>query len=259
MKTTSSARTLAAIALTLSASVGPVCAQLAPAPGAFPGGPPTGAPAGGTLTLKPTVLDVPVEALEYALKLNREQKQKIAAIQAQFQEQRMSLLPRPDPQAGRPPDFSQFQAAQERIRTLERQAERRIQEVLTAQQRSALPETLEEIELLHGVGLPAELLGDLKLTAEQKAALARVGQQSQQAMRRAMEAGARRRDFNAGVAAAERARAEMRQKVLAVLTAPQRRMVEEYQRAHPEPVLRSPGAGPGGFILPGGPGGPGPF
>jgi hypothetical protein len=147
---------------------------------------------------------VPVETLTAALKLTPAQAAKVRGVQAKLRAG-MPRPPRPDGPDGPgrefnpppPPDF-------EKMRAQEQAADRDVRAVLTAAQKKALPGLLKEIDDLHAVGIPAGVYPVLRLTAGQKAQVARMARQGH------------------GDATA-------------VLTAAQKKAVAAYERDHPRP------------------------
>ncbi len=233
--------------LTLSA------AAFAQDPGGPPGGPGFGPPPGfgpGPGFGGPdrmSIANVPVALLDTDLKLSAGQKTKIAHIQSQFQAQRRALLPPPPEQGGEPPDMDGMRANMDRMIGLSQQASRQILAVLTARQKKALPTVMQEVQTLRMAGIPPELAGELKLTVSQKKRIAAIQRSAQQEIRQKMEDGQQSGDFASVRDSIEQSHELAREKSLDVLTEAQRRKVEQYVQAHPEPM---PGQGfgppPGG-------------
>ncbi|HZO87339.1 MAG TPA: hypothetical protein VFB38_03305 [Chthonomonadaceae bacterium] len=234
---------------------------LAQPPGGPPGGPPPGPGPGfrfggpGGRGLSP--VHAPLSALEAGLKLTATQKDKIAQIQAQFQKLRRDLMPPPPDQGGPPPDPETMRANFQKMFRLERQASQQIATVLTSEQKSALPAVLKDIGTLRAAGIPAALMSDLKLTADQKHQIASLVAKAQQTLREKMDEARQSGNFEALREIVMQSRQETHEKAMAVLTEGQQTLVENYLQAHPQP---GPGEGfglppPGGFGPP--PGGPG--
>lgn len=106
------------------------------------------------------VAQVPVALLDSLCKLTPEQKEKITAIQTKLETDLRALRP----QRGAAPDPS---AAQKR-RDLNRQALSDVQALLTPAQLELLKPAIVELGALRSVGVPLEVIADLKLTDEQK-------------------------------------------------------------------------------------------
>jgi hypothetical protein len=201
------------------------------------------------------VASVPVVALDAGLKLTTSQKDKITHIQSSFMEQRRALMPPPGEQGDGPPDQDTMRANMEKMFRLSRQASQQILAVLTTEQKKALPTVLRDIQTLRMAGIPAELLGDLKLTTDQKQKIASIQRQSQQEVRQLMTDAQQNGNFDSVRDSVERSRELAHEKALDVLTEAQRKKVEKYLQEHPQP---GPGEGfgppPGGFGPPPGDG-----
>lgn len=111
-------------------------------------------------------------------------------------------------------------------------------------------------------GIPLETLGSLKLTSAQKAKIAGIADKSTQELQAKIRAA--NGDFQSLMPAFQQARAQTHTSVLAVLTSPQKAIIDKYEKAHPRPAFGGPGGGfggpgggrrGGGFGGPGGPGG----
>jgi len=257
-------------ALTLILSQGIALAQPpgGPPPGGpgGPGGPPPGGPGGpgGPRGRGMSAVNVPAAALAADLKLTTTQQEKIDKIQKQFQQDRSKLMPArpeqgadPTDQGGAPPDPETMRANFEKLSSLERQASKQIDTVLTADQKKALPIALKNIQSLRMAGIPAEVLGDLKLTADQKKQIASVVEKSQQSMRQKMEDARQSGDFENMRAVMTESREAMHNAAMAKLTADQKTIVEDYLKDHPQQEFEPGGGPPGGFGPPPGGGGPG--
>lgn len=118
-----------------------------------------------------SVATVPVAALDSALKLTGEQKTKIKAIHDKLAEEMKGARPAP----GSPPD----PAAMQKLRDLNQQAVKDIEAILTDDQKAKLPDTIKELGALRNAGIPLEVVGDLKLTADQKTKIAAIAKEAQ--------------------------------------------------------------------------------
>jgi len=257
-------------------------------PGRF--GPPQGGPGGpGMPGGRMSVANVPAGALDAELDLSPKQKQDIVQLQDAFHKQQRSLMPnfggpgRPGgprgqggppnggpggpggppqggPDGGRPdggpggqqPNFEQMRANMEKMRALEDKTVKQIEAVLTDSQRRALPGAMKELGAFGPAGIPLDVLGDLKLSSDQKSRIVAIAEKSQQEMRAKMDEARQSGDFQAIREIMQANRENVHKQVMAVLNADQRALVEKFVKEHP---MRGPG-GPGGF--PGGPGGFGP-
>lgn len=107
-----------------------------------------------------SVAQIPIELLEKPCQLTPEQISKIRSIQSKLQEDLRGLRP----QRGAAQDPS---VAQKR-RDITQQAVTEINNVLTPEQRAKVREAAPELGMLRSLGVPLQVLGDLKLTDEQK-------------------------------------------------------------------------------------------
>lgn len=226
--------------LVAGALVGPTA--LAQGPGAGPPGGRGGPRFGGFR--QDSAADVPLAALDAGLNLTADQKSQIGKLQQQFQQQRQEAFPHPGGQAGAPPDPAARRAAMDKFRTLEQDTTQKIDAILTSDQKAKLPPLLKEVESLRATGIPAEMYGDLKLTADQKQKLAAIAQKAQDDMQAAFQKARDSGDFSSVRDAMQQNRQQAHESALKVLTADQSKAVEQYRKDHPE-------AGPGfGFRPP---------
>jgi len=192
-----------------------------------------------------SVITVPAEALAGPLKLTADQKTKIAASQEKFTKDRTALMA-PDANGQRP----NFQEIGPKIQDLTAQTQKDIEAVLTDDQKKMLPAVLKDFQALQGAGIPAGVVGDLKLTADQKTKIAEIAKASQ------AEIAAKRQELGQGGdrAALRQAMQDMQKaehdKIVAVLTDTQKTTLEKYLKDHPQRA----GFG-GGNRRPGGAGG----
>src|SRR5579871_6491483 len=210
MKQRTRARLLRVAVCTAVLALGGMAALAQPPggrPGGGPGFGPPGGPGGpgGPGMRELTAVNVPIGALEGGLKLTATQKDKISKIQTQFQKDRQAAMPRfggpggpggpppgggpdgpggpppgggPGGGPGGPPDFEAMHAAMDKVQGLERDANKKIEAQLTSDQKSELPGVIKDIQTLGGAGIPAEVIGDLKLTADEKKQIADIVKQS---------------------------------------------------------------------------------
>jgi hypothetical protein len=171
------------------------------------------------------------------LNLSDSQVSRISAIQQQLQEQRRNMMPAPGQRPDGPPDREAMEANRENMHSLEQKAASEIEAVLTAEQRSALPELMKILNVLGRAGVFPELIGDLKLTAEQKRQLAALPAPPPPP-RRGGEGGVPpSRD------AMDQNRQQANEQVMRILTAEQKKIVEAFRQSRPG---RRPGPGDGG-------------
>ncbi len=214
-----------------------------------PGGPPPGGPGGGRGfggpggppggRIQPAT--APVDALAAELKLTATQVDKIKAIQAAYRKDRDRLMPPPGNQGGAPPNREAMQA-------LDKATSDKIVAVLTDDQKAALPRVIQMLDAFQSAGVPPQVIGDLKLTDDQKNQALRINKEMQQAMQKAMQD----QDRQAMMDARKKAHDE----ILALLTDDQKAILDKFVKDHPRRGPGGPG-GPGGRRGPGGPGGPG--
>ncbi len=273
VRTLAAALTLGAIAFT---SIGFAQPPGGPPPGGGPGGPGGFGPGGrggpGMGFGRPSLSNLPVGALDAELKLSDTQKRDIKQIQDATHKEQRALMPRlpggpngrppgggdPNggPPNGPPPDFEQMRANMEKVHALDNKAVKQIESLLTDAQKKRLPDALKELNALGPAGIPLELLGDLKLSSDQKSSIVAVSTKAQRDMRQKMEDARRSGDFQSIRELMRSSRDNTRNQVMAILTPDQKALVENFEKDHP---MRGRGGfpgGPGGF--PGGPGGFGP-
>lgn len=230
-----------------------------PGPGG-PGGPP---PFGGRGRFGPrpsTPIQTPLAALKAGLKLSDNQAAQVQKLQAEWQQQRETLLPRPEPGAA-PPDPEAMRANFEKLRAAEQKANNDFVATLTPAQKQALPGLLRQLDIWREAGIPVELYGELKLSADQQKKIETIVQQARPAPPAPGSGppppgeggpGRGRREM-------QEARRKMREQVMGVLSAEQRKRVQAFIEAHPRPPFGGGPGGPGeGFPPPPPPDGDGP-
>jgi hypothetical protein len=217
-----------------------------------PGGPPPGGfggPGGGRI--QPAT--APADALASELNLTATQVDKIKAIQAAYRKDRDSLMPPRDNQGGGPPNREAMQSIMEKLQALDKATSDKIVAVLTDDQKAALPRVIQMLDAFQSAGVPPQVIGDLKLTDDQKKQALRINKEMQQAMQQAMQD----QDRQAMMDARKKAHDE----ILALLTDDQKAILDKFVKDHPRRGPGGPGGpggrGPGGRG-PGGPGGPPP-
>lgn len=231
-------------AVALSAAIGVSALAQPPAAGAGGGGRQgRGGGQRGQGFGQTSVVTVPAAALAGPLKLTDDQKTKIAASQDKFTKDRTALMA-PDANGQRP----NFQEIGPKVQELTAATQKDIEAVLTEDQKKMLPAVLKDFQALQGAGIPAGVVGDLKLTADQKTKIAEIAKASQ------AEIAAKRQELQGGDRAAmQQALADLRKaqtdKIQAVLTDKQKTTLADYIKAHPQ---RGFGGGAGGNRRPGG-------
>lgn len=200
------------------------------------------------------VVNTPISALEYGLKLTAKQKTDIVKIQTGVREQMRSLFqpPQGGGQPGGPPNFEAMRQNFEKMRELNERESKKIEAMLTPAQKKALPGLLKDVQTLNQTSIPVELMGELKLTADQMKQLTAIAEEAQKQMREKMQEAQQSGNFGAMREMMQQMREETEGKAESVLTDDQRVKVAQYKKDHPQ---RPGGFGFGG---PGGPGGPRP-
>ncbi|HLJ57040.1 MAG TPA: hypothetical protein VKT77_18520 [Chthonomonadaceae bacterium] len=218
-----------------------------------------------------TAATTPIPALAAELNLNAKQQADIKGVQDRFRSDLQALIPagmRPGgggpggpgrgpnaggpgrgPNAGGPgggmrPAFDP--ALMKKFEAAAVKANAGIEKVLTPAQKKALPAAVKEISTLRQIGIPPDTLGSLKLTAGQKSRIGSVIATSQKQMDAKMKAA--NGDYQSLAGAFQETRQKTHDAVFAALTAPQKAIIDKYEKEHPR-------GGRGGF---GGPGGGGP-
>ena len=155
-------------------------------------------------------------------------------------------MPRPDEQSGTPPTREAMQAAMTKMHTLDEQATQQIEELLTAPQKQALPAFLKQIDGYQMVGIPPEVLSDLKLTADQNRSILSVADAAKQMIKQNQDAAQNSNDFDGYQNAMRQLRRQVHEKAMAILTSDQREIVENFVESHPRPQPGDGGPPPPG-------------
>ncbi len=174
--------TLAVVAAALSVGSAGL-AQQPPGGGGAGGGGGRGGQRGGRGFGQVTLASVPVPVLADGLKLSASQASKIQAIQDQYRKDRTALRPAQGEQVDRNELFQKMGA-------LDEETTKSIQGVLNESQNKQAPAFLKAIGGYRMVGIPLEVLPDLKLTGDQKTKITSIaeGAQKQMADARAAQA-----------------------------------------------------------------------
>jgi hypothetical protein len=183
---------------------------------------------------------LPISYLNTSLKLTADQKDKITAIQTQYKEDAKAFTPPPadpntpvDPQVRR--DMGQKRGA------AVAKADADITALLTDDQKKMMADMNKELGALRSVGIPIEVLADLKLSETQRTQIVTISDDSQKEMR------AKRQEAQANGGQFDRqAMQDMRkattEKAMNVLNLSQKNKLEAYLKDHPQPQ----GGGRGG-------------
>src|SRR5579871_1691641 len=180
----------------------------------------------------PSVTNLPVAYLAFALGLNDDQVTKIKAAQDKANTDRRALF---QDSAGGPPD-------QEKMKAINDQAKTDIEAVLTEPQKGKVEGAVKDAGIYRGVGLRLEVIPDLKLTSDEKTKLAELAEAAAKEMQpimkdmaEARQAGDRdkSRELRQKMQDAQKATHE---KALAMLTDEQKATIDKYDKDHPLPT-----------------------
>jgi hypothetical protein len=194
----------------------------------------------------PTVSNLPLPYLAFALNLNDDQKTKIQAVQEKV---------RTDSRAARQPDASGQRpdraAVQAKMKEINDQAKSDIEAILTDTQKRKVDGAIKEAGTFNTVGIRLEVVPDLKLTAEQKTKLTDIAETATKEMQPIMKdmADARQaqdqQKMQEAGQAMQAARKATQDKALAVLNDDQKATIEKYDKEHPIQRRGPGGAGAG--------------
>jgi hypothetical protein len=260
---------MVAIALGCAALSGAALAQQEEGPGGppppgGPGGPPgrpgPGRPGGPMGMMGPlTVLQVPPPVLDRALQLTDDQKEKIRQIHQEFDQARRNLMPPPPEPGSPPPDPATMRTAMEKMRALDREASQHIEALLSSDQKKALAKLLRSLNDFRTVGIPQEVVPQLKLTEDQMQKIDAIAQKAEKAIQQILQQaqqGGGPRAVREKIMPIQR---EAHEAAMALLTDSQHAQLDAFIKSHPRPGGPGgppPFGGPGGPPPPGGPGGP---
>ncbi|MBC8103662.1 MAG: hypothetical protein H7Z41_13885 [Cytophagales bacterium] len=179
-----------------------------------------------------TVTSVPVEALTAGLGLTTNQAAKVTQIQRQLRQDQQKQMPRPEQRPDGPPNQETMQAMRETLRGLDQKAAAEIEVVLTSEQKSTLPTLIKALDALGRAEVPPGVFGQLKLTTDQVKQLAALpgGGPPPPPM-----GGGGERASRPSPSRMQQERRLTQEKVLRILTAGQKEIVEVYREANPRP------------------------
>jgi Spy/CpxP family protein refolding chaperone len=207
----------------------------APAAGARQGRGQGGYQRGGTLAT------LPVSLMDSYLKLTSDQKSKITAIQTQYKADVKALMPAPA-DAGAPADPQARRDMMQKSREVSTKADADIKAVLTPEQTPMLDTMNKDLQTYNAVGIPAEILGEVKLTADQKAKITTIADDSRKEMQSKMQELQNGGDRQAMMQAMQGMQKATHDKAMEALDLSQKNKVELYLKDHPQPQ-----GGRGGF------------
>jgi hypothetical protein len=249
--TTGKLCTLAIVAAALTVGSAGL-AQQPPGGGGAGGGGGRGGQRGGRGFGQLTLASVPAPVLADGLKLSASQVSKIQAIQDQYRKDRTALRPAQGEQVDRNELFQKMGA-------LDEETTKSIQGVLNESQNKQAPAFLKAIGGYRMVGIPLEVLPDLKLTSDQKTKITAIAEGAQKQMADARAAAQAANGGNGGAPGAGpgaggpgggfQAFQEMMKansdKAAAVLTTTQKATLAKYIADHPQRGFGGRGGGGG--------------
>ena len=179
--------------------------------------------------------DLSVDTMSSGLKLTDEQKTKIQAILDKRAADYKTLV-LPLDQQGQP---GAVQEANRKRGELAQKADTDIEAVLTDDQKKMLPDYKKEVGFFRQAGLPAGLIGDMKITDEQRTKIAAQATENRRTMRQKTRAA---QQSGTAMTPAQRQAMlkENQDKILALLTPEQRAMLDKYNKDHPTPAPGNP-------------------
>jgi Spy/CpxP family protein refolding chaperone len=214
---------LAAVAATLSVGITAVAQQP-------PGGGGGRRQGGGRGFGAPTLANTPAAVLADGLKLSATQKAKVQAIQDQYRKDMTALRP---PQGQQPADPQEMR---QKMTSLTEETTKSIEGVLTAEQNKQAPAFLKSVGGYRTVGIPLEVVPDLKLTSDQKSKIAAIAdaaqKQIQDEIAKAQAVGGGQ--GGGGFQGIQELMKANRDKAAAVLTPSQKATLDKYNADHPQ-------------------------
>jgi Spy/CpxP family protein refolding chaperone len=227
--------------------------------GGFAGG--FGGQRGGGL-MQMGLSSLPVDVLVKGLKLTDDQKTKVDDVQKKIREaQRAAFGGGNNPfgggaGGGNRPDPAQLQEMMTKMQEDRKKNDAQIEAVLTDDQKKALPAFLKDVQTFQTAQLPLALVGDLKLTDDQKTKMAAVVTQIQKIAQEKRQEAMDNQDFQSLREIMTQTQTALKDKTRALLTADQKAMVEKYEKENPNQGFGGRG-GRGGAPGAGGQGGRG--
>ncbi|MFZ4781686.1 MAG: hypothetical protein ACOYLC_05165 [Armatimonadaceae bacterium] len=204
--------------------------------GGFGGG--FGGQRGGGL-MQMGLSNIPVDVLVKGLKLTDDQKTKVDDVQKKIREaQRAAFGGGNNPfgggaGGGNRPDPAQLQEMMTKMQEDRKKNDAQIEAVLTDDQKKALPAFLKDVQTFQTAQLPLALVGDLKLTDDQKTKMAAVVMQIQKIAQEKRQEAMDNQDFQSLREIMTQTQTALKDKTRALLTADQKAMVEKYEKENP--------------------------
>jgi len=215
---------------------GSALAQRGNGGGGFGGG--FGGQRGGGL-MQMGLSNLPVDVLVKGLKLTDDQKTKVDDVQKKIREaQRAAFGGGNNPfgggaGGGNRPDPAQLQEMMTKMQEDRKKNDAQIEAVLTDDQKKALPAFLKDVQTFQTAQLPLALVGDLKLTDDQKTKMAAVVTQIQKIAQEKRQEAMDNQDFQSLREIMTQTQTALKDKTRALLTADQKAMVEKYEKENP--------------------------
>jgi Spy/CpxP family protein refolding chaperone len=186
-----------------------------------------------------------LSTMDYGLKLTADQKTQIQTLLTQHDKDVKALPAAPAFTPGQPPSQDDIQAMRDSMqkrRELNTKSDDAIKALLTDDQKKMLPDFVKELQGMQQSGIPVAILGDLKLTADQKTKITAQAEKNQTAMQQKMQ-DARQSGQRMSPQDRMAMMKDAQDKVTELLTPTQRAMVEKYNRDHPNQGFGGPGGG----------------
>jgi|GEM_PF-2953089 hypothetical protein len=223
-------------------------AALAQGPGG-PGGPRGGFFGGPMMRGGGSILMVPMPILKQQLGLSSSQETQLNNIRKDMQQEMQSLRPQ-RPQNGQRPDMQTMRANFEKMRTMMEDYNKKAMAVLTPEQQKKAPQVVKLVDDSNTVGIPAEVLPQLKLSEDQIKHIESIADDAQKQMQTAFQNARQNNDFSSIRQTMMQTRTTAHNNALTVLTTNQITILNNYLKNHPQGMRgfggRRGGQQPGG-------------
>ena len=206
-------------------------ALLAQGPGG-PGGPRGGFFGGPMMRGGGSILMVPMPILKQQLGLSSSQESQLNTIHKDMQQEMQSLRPQ-RPQNGQRPDMQTMQAHFQKMRTMMEDYNKKALAVLTPEQQKKAPKVVKLVNDANTVGIPAEVLPQLKLSSDQVKHIESIANDSQKQMQAAFQNARQNNDFSSMRQTMMQTRSTAHSNAMTVLTDNQVNIVNNYLKNHP--------------------------
>lgn len=264
-------------------------------------GPGMGGPRMGGPRRAMTLAGAPIEALQKGLGLKPDQAKKIGGIIDKLRSERRAMFegmrgggPGGPGMGGPGGPGGGMQAMMQKMQVGEKKATDQINAILTPAQRAQAPALVKQLDAARSIGLPVQVVPDLKLSPAQVSKMEALGKSQRDQMMKMFAGGrpggpggpgmmggprpggpgmgrpggrpgapggsAMMGGPGGGMDGIRKMMEGARAKARAILTKPQQAIVDKYEKEHPRRGMGGPGmGGPGGPGGPGMMGGPGPM